>query len=148
MKFEKGLIVITRMAAALLLVSSSVSFGSPALADPVLEQDFSVYLAEGVLKTPLSIKSAGFARTLSEKECSYQAELADLSLDAVSAGMTLEGIKASNQAAGEPIMLEDFIARQQDFKSSGVSANVRARIVLEVHKACIVAAEAWIASIE
>ncbi|PJF10796.1 hypothetical protein [Pseudorhodobacter sp. MZDSW-24AT] len=132
-------------------LASIVFFGGvavPAFADEALEREYATFLADGPLKTALSIKRASFARTLSEIECNYQAEVTATDLDAVAAGMTIEQVRSANRAAGESTIAHDFIARHADFKAKGAIASVRARIVLQVQNACANAAEALITPIE
>lgn len=117
--------------------------GTPVSADEQLEKSFRSYLTEDTLETALSLKRIDFARSLAEVDCRYQADQADLTLDFMMQGMSLEEIKASNEAAGMPTIIEEFFMRRNvglDF-----DASARAKLVLEVAEACQSAAAAVIA---
>ena len=119
------------------------SVGTAACADQKLQEDFRQYLVEGTLKVAMEINRPEFASSLAEAECQYQSEQADLTLDSLRQGMTLDEIMASNTAAGMPTIVEEFIGRKTS--TTEINATSKAELVLEVAESCQRAAAAIIA---
>lgn len=119
------------------------SVSTAASADQKLQEDFREYLIEETLKDVLELNRPEFASSLAELECQYQSEQADLTMDFLRQGMTLDEIMASNTAAGMPTIVEEFIGRKTS--TTEINSTSKAELVLEVAKSCQRAAVAIIA---